>query len=66
MKYLRFSTLGNIYVEWIEGNEYALVEHHRAGPVGGAQLGVGGIAVDGVTTGQVLRVRVDGGVDGDT
>lgn len=66
MRYLQFGTLGNVYAERIKGNEYALVEYHRTGPVGGAQLGVGGVAIDGVTTGQVLRVSVDGGVDGDT
>lgn len=45
--------------EGVEGHEHTLVHHHGTRPVGLADVGVGRIAVDGVSARQVPRVRVD-------
>ena len=52
-------TLCDIHIEWIESDEDALVEHHRAGAICCAQSRIGSVAIDCVPAGQVLRVRVD-------
>lgn len=45
--------------EGVEGDEHALVHHHRARAVGLADVRVWGVAVDSVSARQVSWVRVD-------
>lgn len=51
--------LRNMQAEGVEGDENALVHHHRARAVGLADVRVGGVAVDRVSARQVSWIRVD-------
>lgn len=49
--------------EGVERDEYSLVHHHGTHAVLLADVGIGCVAVDGVSARQVPRVRVDGRVN---